>query len=39
MEVENQEGQGLLWAVVPLMMMMMIAGFEHYLYYVSSEAL
>jgi hypothetical protein len=24
MEVENQEGQGLLWAVVPLMMMMML---------------
>jgi hypothetical protein len=24
MEVENQEGQGPLWAVVPLMMMMMM---------------
>jgi hypothetical protein len=24
MEVENQEGQGPLWAVVPLMMMMVI---------------
>jgi hypothetical protein len=24
MEVENQEGQGQLWAVVPLIMMMMM---------------